>query len=32
LSKGGNMGAVRINDRQHFDGVPLAAWELYIGG
>jgi hypothetical protein len=23
---------VWINDRQYFDGVPLVAWEFYIGG
>jgi len=25
-------GKVWINDVQHFDGVPLVAWEFYIGG
>jgi Type ISP C-terminal specificity domain len=25
-------GKVWINDQQYFDGVPLVAWELYIGG
>jgi hypothetical protein len=23
---------VWINDKQYFDGVPLSAWEFYIGG
>ncbi len=27
-----SAGRVWINDTQHFDGVPLAAWELFIGG
>jgi predicted helicase len=26
------IGRVWINDQQHFDGVPLIAWEFYIGG
>lgn len=26
------LGKVWINDRQYFDGVPLTAWEFYIGG
>ena len=25
-------GKVWINDEQYFDGVPLSAWEFYIGG
>ncbi len=25
-------GRVWINDQQYFDGVPLVAWEFYIGG
>lgn len=25
-------GQVWINDRQYFDGVPVIAWEFYIGG
>ena len=25
-------GKVWINDAQYFDGVPLVAWEFYIGG
>lgn len=25
-------GKVWINDKQYFDGVPLVAWEFYIGG
>ena len=25
-------GAVYVNKSQHFAGVPLAAWEFYIGG
>jgi predicted helicase len=25
-------GRVWINDKQYFDGVPLSAWEFYIGG
>lgn len=27
-----NIGRVWINDKQYFDGVPLIAWEFYIGG
>jgi hypothetical protein len=30
--KDGSAGAVRINGQQRSDGVPLAAWELHIGG
>ena len=26
------IGRVWINDQQYFDGVPLIAWEFYIGG
>ncbi|MCL2065692.1 MAG: N-6 DNA methylase, partial [Candidatus Cloacimonetes bacterium] len=26
------IGKVYINDTQHFDNVPLVAWEFYIGG
>lgn len=26
------LGRVWINDRQYFDGVPVIAWEFYIGG
>jgi predicted helicase len=26
------LGQVWINDQQYFDGVPLVAWEFYIGG
>ena len=26
------LGRVWINDEQYFDGVPLIAWEFYIGG
>jgi hypothetical protein len=26
------IGRVWINDQQFFDGVPLIAWEFYIGG
>ena len=26
------LGNVYINDGQYFEGVPLAAWEFYIGG
>jgi hypothetical protein len=26
------IGRVWINDKQYFDGVPLSAWEFYIGG
>ena len=25
-------GKVYINETQYFDGVPLVAWEFYIGG
>ncbi|GBC59837.1 DNA methyltransferase [Desulfonema ishimotonii] len=27
-----SIGRIRINDRQYFDNIPLAAWEFYIGG
>jgi len=27
-----STGRVWINDRQYFDGVPVVAWEFYIGG
>jgi predicted helicase len=27
-----SLGRVWINDQQYFDGVPLIAWEFYIGG
>ena len=27
-----STGRVWINDRQYFDGVPVIAWEFYIGG
>jgi hypothetical protein len=26
------QGRVWINDQQYFDGVPVVAWEFYIGG
>jgi hypothetical protein len=26
------IGRVWINDVQYFDGIPIAAWEFYIGG
>jgi hypothetical protein len=26
------LGQVWINDQQYFTGVPLIAWEFYIGG
>ena len=26
------LGTVWINDEQYFDGVPLIAWNFYIGG
>ena len=26
------LGSVWINDQQYFDGVPLLAWDFYIGG
>lgn len=29
---GKTKGRVWINDQQYFDGVPLVAWEFYIGG
>ena len=28
----GAVGRVKINERQCFEGVPLIAWEFYIGG
>ncbi|WP_162343206.1 type ISP restriction/modification enzyme [Cyclobacterium salsum] len=28
----GDTGKVYINETQYFDGVPLVAWEFYIGG
>jgi very-short-patch-repair endonuclease len=28
----GVVGKVFINDKQYFDGIPLVAWEFYIGG
>jgi len=30
--KSASTGRVWINDQQYFDGVPLVAWEFYIGG
>jgi len=27
-----SLGRVWINDAQYFDGIPLIAWEFYIGG
>ena len=31
-AEGDTKGKVWINDEQHFDNVPLVAWEFYIGG
>ena len=30
--RGSQLGRVWINDKQHFDHVPQAAWDLHIGG
>ena len=27
-----STGRVWINDQQYFDGIPVIAWEFYIGG
>ena len=29
---GDDVGKVWINDQQYFEGVPLVAWNFYIGG
>jgi len=31
-NEGKTIGRVWINDQQYFEGVPLVAWEFYIGG
>ena len=32
LAAGATTGRVWINGEQYFDGVPVVAWEFYIGG